>query len=261
MRTVVIYGGSGAIGSAAAWQFARQGDRVCLGARRVERAEALASRIRAEGWQAEAFAVDVLDAALTADATAGLARRTGGIDIVVNATSFLHDQGTPLEALTPDAFQGGFTPFLAAMFNIAKAAAPQMVGARGGAILAVTAPAATLAVPGHLGHILGCAATEAFGRALAGELGPRNIRVVCLRSHAIADAVEAGSFTAELFAPKARAAGLSVPEWLAGAAGTTLLNRLPTLAQVAGTLCFLASDHAGSITGTVVNLTAGFTTD
>lgn len=261
MRTVVIYGGSGAIGSAAARVFARQGDRVCLGARRVERAEAMARRIRADGGQAEAFAVDVLDPNLTASATAGLARQTGGIDVVVNATSFLHDQGTLLDDLAPKAFQGGFAHDLAALFNIAKAAAPHMGGATGGTILAITAPAARLAVPGHLGHIVGCAATEALGRALASELGPRNIRVVCLRSHAIADAVEAGSFTAELFAPKARASGLSVPEWLAGAAGTTMLNRLPTLAQVAGTLAFLASDQAAAITGSVVNLTAGFTTD
>jgi len=44
-------------------------------------------------------------------------------------------------------------------------------------------------MPGHLGHIVGCAGTEAFVKALASELGPRNIRVLCVRSHAIADAV------------------------------------------------------------------------
>jgi NAD(P)-dependent dehydrogenase (short-subunit alcohol dehydrogenase family) len=49
-----------------------------------------------------------------------------------------------------------------------------------------------MAMPGHLGHIVGCAGIEAFTRALAGELGPKNIRVLCVRSHAIADAVQAG---------------------------------------------------------------------
>jgi 3-oxoacyl-[acyl-carrier protein] reductase len=37
----------------------------------------------------------------------------------------------------------------------------------------------------------------------------------------------------------------------------TLLGRLPTIAQVADTAVFLASDSAGAITGTVVDLTGG----
>jgi NAD(P)-dependent dehydrogenase (short-subunit alcohol dehydrogenase family) len=260
-KTICIFGGSGAIGAATARAFARDGHRVCLGARGLERAERLAASIRADGGQACAFQVDVLDGPATASATARLARTTGGIDTVVNATSFLHDQGKELADLSLEEFQAGTTPYLVASFNIAQAVAPHMGGDRGGVIVTVTAPAAPLAVPGHLGHIVGCAGSEAFSRALASELGPRNIRVLCLRSHAIADAVEAGSFTAELFAPKARAMGLGVQDWLAGAPATTMLKRLPTLAQVAGTIAFLASDQAGAMTGSVVNLTAGFTTD
>jgi NAD(P)-dependent dehydrogenase (short-subunit alcohol dehydrogenase family) len=41
----------------------------------------------------------------------------------------------------------------------------------------------------------------------------------------------------------------------------TLLKRLPTLAEVASTAVFLASDHAGSITGAVANLTGGMSLD
>jgi 3-oxoacyl-[acyl-carrier protein] reductase len=37
----------------------------------------------------------------------------------------------------------------------------------------------------------------------------------------------------------------------------TLLGRLPRLAQVAGAAAFLASDHAGAITGAVLDLTCG----
>ena len=43
--------------------------------------------------------------------------------------------------------------------------------------------------------------------------------------------------------------------------GLTLLNRLPTLAEVADTAAFLASDRAGAITGTVANLTCGSSVD
>lgn len=37
----------------------------------------------------------------------------------------------------------------------------------------------------------------------------------------------------------------------------TLLGRMPTLQEVADTAAYVASDRAGAITGTVVNLTCG----
>jgi len=46
-----------------------------------------------------------------------------------------------------------------------------------------------------------------------------------------------------------------------GAAGGALLKRLPTLAEVANTAAFMASDQAGAMTGTVANLTCGFLVD
>ena len=62
MTVVVIYGGSGAIGAAAARVFASEGHHVCLGARRLDRAEALVDEIRAAGGEAHAMTVDVADA-------------------------------------------------------------------------------------------------------------------------------------------------------------------------------------------------------
>jgi enoyl-[acyl-carrier-protein] reductase (NADH) len=41
----------------------------------------------------------------------------------------------------------------------------------------------------------------------------------------------------------------------------TLLKRLPTLYEIAETAAFLASDHAGAMTGTVVNLSGGALVD
>jgi 3-oxoacyl-[acyl-carrier protein] reductase len=118
-----------------------------------------------------------------------------------------------------------------------------------------------MTVSGHLGHIVSCAAVEAFSRALAGELAPQNVRVLAVRPHAIIDAPEAGSYTREVFAQKAAAAQISVAEWLEEAAATTMLKRLPTLTDVAETIGFLASDRAGAMTAIVANLTAGAVID
>jgi enoyl-[acyl-carrier-protein] reductase (NADH) len=41
----------------------------------------------------------------------------------------------------------------------------------------------------------------------------------------------------------------------------TLLKRLPRLSEIAETAAFLASDRAGAMTGTVVNLSAGALVD
>lgn len=259
-RTAVVFGGSGAIGTAVAHTLAREGARVRLGARTPDRLGRVARAIRAAGGDVETFTVDVLDEHATAARVARLAQDAGGIDTVVNATSFMHDQGKRLPDLSLSEFRRGFDPFLSGYFNIARAVAPHMGGDRPASIVTLVAPAAPMAIPGHLGHIVGCAGIEAFTRALACELGHRNIRVLCLRTHAIPEALASGSYIGRLFEPKAQAMGLSVAQWLGGAAQGTMLNRLPTLSQVAETVAFLGSDHAGAMTGTTVNMTAGATT-
>jgi NAD(P)-dependent dehydrogenase (short-subunit alcohol dehydrogenase family) len=258
-KVAVIFGGSGAIGSAVARTMAREGAQVHLVARHQDKLERIAGEIRAAGGTAETFVIDVLDEQSSSERIAHLAQQTGGFDVVVNTTGFRHYQGKGIDELSLAEFRQGIDPFLAAQFNISKAVAPHMGGERAGTILSVVAPAGPMAVPGHLGHIVGCSGIEAFSKALASELGPRNIRVICVRSHAITGAVQAGSYTNEVFAPKAQAMGLTVEQWVGGAAQSTMLKRLPTLSQVAELMAFLASDNAGAMTATVVNMTAGAT--
>lgn len=258
-KIAVIFGGSGATGSAVAQAMAREGANVYLGARSQHKLDLAAAGIRTAGGMAETFITDVLDDRVTAEQVTRLAQKTGGIDVVVNATGFIHDQGKRIDALSLAEFMRGVTPFLTAQFNISKAVTPHMGGERTGTIITIVAPAASMAMPGHLGHIVGCAGIEAFIKALASELGPQNIRVLGVRSHAIVDAVQAGSYTGEIFAAKAQSMGLTVEQWLGGAAQSTMLKRLPTLAQIAEVITFLASNHASAMTATVVNVTGGAT--
>ena len=119
------------------------------------------------------------------------------------------------------------------------------------------------AVPGRMparligGAAPAWAAVEAFTRSLALEVGPAGIRVVCLRAHAVPETplIEAN------FATAAAAAGVGRVQFQAMLEQGTLLKRLPTLAEVAGTAAFIASDRAGAMTATVVNLSAGSITD
>ena len=88
--------------------------------------------------------------------------------------------------------------------------------------------------------------------------GSRDVVIHTTATTAIADAPSHGSFTGEVFAPLAAAAGVGVEGMLAQwGEDQTLLGRLPTLAQVADAAVFLASDRAGAITGAMTDLSSG----
>jgi 3-oxoacyl-[acyl-carrier protein] reductase len=81
------------------------------------------------------------------------------------------------------------------------------------------------------------------------ELGPQGVRVVCVRAHRIADSGFGADFP------------MGEDEFRRFLEGMTLLKRLPTLAEVANTAAFLASDHAAAMTAAVANLTCGMSVD
>ncbi|WP_433758188.1 SDR family NAD(P)-dependent oxidoreductase [Nocardia sp. CA-135398] len=261
-KNAVIYGGGGAIGGAVAQVFAREGARVFLAGRTQAKLDAVARDIAAAGGTVETAQVDVLDQQAVDKHVAAIAAMAGGIDIALNAVSVMHDQGTPLADLSLEEFMRPIDGFLRALFITSKAVAPHMGRERPGVILTLSEPGAKLATGGILGHGVSAAGKEAFSRLLAAELAPSNIRVIDLRPHAVVDAPAAGSYTKDLFKQLAAAGGQSVQEFLEdGLAQGTLLKRLPTLAQIAETAAFLASDRAGAMTGTIANLSGGALVD
>ncbi|MER7980345.1 SDR family oxidoreductase [Streptomyces sp. NPDC095817] len=262
-KNAVIHGGGGAIGGAVARVFAREGARVFIAGRTQGKLDTVARDIAAAGGRVETAQVDVFDEAAVAKHAESVAATAGGIDIALNAVSVLHDQGTLLADLSVEEFMRPVDGFLRALFITSKAVARHMGGERPGVILTLSEPGSKLAAGGILGHSVSAAGKEAFSRVLAAELAPHNIRVVCIRPHAVVDAPAAGSYTKDLFKPTAAAAGQSVQELLddGGMAQGTLLKRLPTLSEIAETAAFLASDRAGAMTGTVANLSAGALVD
>jgi NAD(P)-dependent dehydrogenase (short-subunit alcohol dehydrogenase family) len=269
-RNAVIYGGGGAIGGAVARVFAREGARVFIAGRTQARLDAVAADIAAAGGKAETAQVDAFDQRAVEQHADAVAAKAGGIDIALNAVSVMHDQGTLLADLSLEEFMRPIEGFLRTLFITSKAVARHMGRKRPGVILTLSTPGSKLPAAGVLGYTVTCAGKEAFSRVLAAELAPRNVRVICIRPHAIADAPAAGSYTKDLFrtliwyrSGKETAAGLSVQDWLPGSemAQGTLLKRLPTLSEVAETAVVLASDRAGAMTGTVANLSCGALVD
>jgi NAD(P)-dependent dehydrogenase (short-subunit alcohol dehydrogenase family) len=260
-KTAVIYG-AGAIGGAVARAFAREGASVWLAARTNERLERLASEIRAAGGKVSVNRVDALDETAVEQHAHAVAEQAGGIDIALNAVGIPHVQGTPLADLSYEEYAQPLTDFTRANFLTARAAARHMVRRRRGVLLTLSTPGSRLAGPGFMGYGAACAAIETMTRHLAGELGPSGVRAVCLRSDAIPEALEHGSYSRGVFEHVAARAGTTPAAMLAEhARSACLLGRLPTLAEVAETAAFMASDRAGAITGAVINLTCGSLTD
>jgi 3-oxoacyl-[acyl-carrier protein] reductase len=254
-KTAVIYGGGGAIGGAVARAFASAGARVYLAGRTADRLEAVANDIGGAAGVAE---VDALDERAVAEHADAVTADAGGIDIALNAVSFPHVQGTLFAELAVEDVMRPIDTFLRTNLVTAKAVARHMTARRSGTILTLSTAGSRHAPPGVLGYGTTCAAVEAMTQRLAVELGPSGVRVVCIRPHAIADAVSHGSYTGELFGRRAAQTGASVEQMLVQwGEDLTLLGRLPTLAQVADTAVFMASDRAAAITGAVIDLTCG----
>ena len=257
-KTAVIYAAGGAIGGAVARAFAREGARLFLTGRTAAKVDPVAREIAAAGGVAETAQVDALDERAVAEHLDSVVESAGGVDISFNAIGpGPAPDRTPLTELAPDAFARPIAFYTRSNFITATAAARHMSGRGSGVILTLTA------VPGRLpANRIGAsapawAAVEAFSRSLALEVGPAGIRVVCLRPHAIPETplIEAN------FATAGPAAGVTPAQFQARLEQSTLLKRLPTLAEVADTAAFLASDRAGAMTGTVANLSAGGITD
>jgi len=252
-KNAVVYGAAGAVGSAVARAFAREGAHVFLAGRTASTLEALAGEIRAAGGNADFVVVDALDEQSVESFVSSVAQRAGSIDISFNAIGLEDDQGQPLIEMTQQRFVLPVNIALTSHFYTANAATRHMAKNRSGVIMAITANAARTAQANMGGFGVACAAIEGFCRQLAAEVGRHGIRVVCLRSSGSPDAPG----VSEVLNQHAANAGISRQEFETRFAASTLLKRLPLLAEVANVAVLMASDLASPITGAVANVTCG----
>lgn len=256
-KNAVVYGGGGAVGGASARAFAREGARVFLAGRTRTKLEAVARDIREAGGTVETAEVDALDEQDVQRHAEAVAGKAGSIDIALNAVGITHVQGPRLSELSLDDFIHPVSAYARTHFITAKAVARHMVKKRSGVILIMSTPGSHLGGTGYLGYGVACAAKEALSRLLAADLASDGIRVICLRPHAIPEAIAAGSHSRDVFRPVAERAGMTVEAMLAAAADSTPLKRLPTLAEVGSVAAFMASDHVAAMTGTIANMSCG----
>jgi len=219
-KNAVIYGLGGAIGGAVARAFGREGANVFLAGRTVATLEAVA-------------------------------REAGGIDVCFNAIGIEDVQGTPLIEISVEDFSRPITIATRTQFLTANAVAPHMIKQRSGMTMMITATPARMAFPLVGGFSVACAAMEGFSRSLAAELGPHGVRVVCPRSAGSPESI------ADTMDDHAAGNGMTRDEFITSLKEMTLLKRLPSFAEVGNVSVLMASHYAGTMTGTVANMTSG----
>lgn len=253
-KNAVVYGAGGSIGSAVAAAFAREGARVFLAGRTRERLERVAQDIAAAGGRADVAVLDALDEQAVDDHARAVVETAGSLDVSFNLVSGGDVHGIPLVDMTTADFTRPIITRVTTNFVTARAAARHMVKQGCGVVLALDSGSA-VGSPMMGGTGPADAATDTLVRNLAAEVGPSGVRVV-------------GIWTAglpETLSPE-KLATVTGGEPMDAAAFQGVLDNLdrmrmtrrsPTLAQLSSTAAFLASDGAGAITGTFVNVSSG----
>jgi 3-oxoacyl-[acyl-carrier protein] reductase len=239
-KTAIVYGAAGAIGSAVARAYAREGATVHLVGRTHRTLDQVAGLIRGDGGKAQVAQLDALDPDAV-EQHANAVAANGGIDICFNATSNDDVQGTPLSEIGFDDFMRPVIKAVSVHLITARAVARHMVPRGGGVILVMAG--GREAIPDLGGSHVAWSALSGLCRQLASELGPRGVRVAWLLSPGSPGPNES-----------------DIVETKSGKGGP-LLGRQPTYDDIANAAVFVSSDWARTMTATEINLTGGLVLD
>jgi 3-oxoacyl-[acyl-carrier protein] reductase len=238
-RVALVTGASQGIGRATAIALARAGARVALAARNVEKLTSAVAEIVAGGGEALAIPMDVADAQQVKDGFRLAIAKFGKLDILVNNAAIARD-GLAVRMKAED-WDAVLRTNLTGAHWCAQQALSVMMRARYGRIINVTSVVAETGNPGQVNYVAAKAGLIGLTRALAVEIASRNITV---------NAVAPGFITSPMTDP--------LPQEVKDALLAKIpLGRMGTDADVAAAIVFLASEEAGYITGTVLDVNGG----
>ncbi len=240
-RVVLVTGAGRGIGRSIAETFARDGARVVALDLLPAEVEEVAAGLVDEGATAVPATADVRDGEAVQRVVDDTVARFGRVDVLVNNAG-INVEGR-LEELDAAAWDRCFEVNVRGTFTTCRAVAPVMKRQRSGRILNAASFAAIVPSVGSSAYAASKAAVVQFTRTIAGELGPWGITA---NSYAPGMIPTAMNGFADL-PPDAQSAKLD----------TLSLRRWGQAQDVANLLCFLASDLAGYITGTLVDVSGG----
>ncbi len=243
-RVALVTGGSTGLGLAIAVRMAASGADVAMLARRVDVLDEARATVAATArGRVHVVSCDVSRADEVTRAHREVVRTLGPVDILVNNAGT--SQVGAFASITDEVWQADLDLKLFAAIRLARLAWPGMAERRWGRIVNVLNSLAKAPKAGTAPTAVSRAAGLALTKVLAGEGAVSNILV---------NALLVGLIESDQWVRRARQEGQPYEALLAGMAAGIPLGRVGTAEEFANVACFLASDLAGYVTGTAVNV-------
>ena len=237
-RVAIVTGAVRGLGRAVAERLYGRGASVAVNVRDPERAEAVVASL---GDRALAVPGDVAGDGIPEEIVRRTLERFGRVDILVNNAAFA--RSTRFPDLSVDEWREALEVNLTAPFLLAKAVLPQMREQGYGRIINISSLAGrTVSTLGGAHYTVSKAGLLGLTRAAAKELGKFGITV---------NAICPGMIDTKLTHENAS------PELLGRLAASYPVPRLGTALEVADLVCFAASEAAGYLTGTSLDINGG----
>jgi len=239
-KIIIVTGGAGGIGDAICRRFASEGGFVWIIDANAEAAAALAVSICDTGGKADYRAIDLSDALAIQAVVTEITALSQSIDVVCNNAGLM--RRGPLLELTKEDWSLSFKVNVDALFHMCQAVIPVMQKQGGGAIVNTASQWGLHPAPGHIAYNTSKAAVVAFTENLARDYAADKIRV---------NGVAPGEVRTPMLESNLARTGRDIAE----------LNRLVPYGrigepeEVAALIAFLASEEAGYLCGSVVQIT------
>ncbi len=244
-KIAIITGGGRGIGRAFALRFAEEGARLLLPDISLERAEGVASEIKAKGGEALAMETDISDEDATRRMADAAMNQYGRVDILVNNAAIWYGLDiTPWGAWTVRDWDRIFEVNVKGTWLCCRTIAPLMVKQSRGKIINIASNVARVpAAQFFLPYSCSKGAVYTLTHALARALGPSGINVNAIAPGYTATEASLGQRDSK--------------KTFEGATSEQTFHRREQVADLLGTAVFLASEASDFITGQVIYVDGG----
>jgi len=244
-KVAVVTGSSRGIGRSTAELLAQLGAKVVVSSRKADACEEVAKAIRADGGDAHVIACNISRRNEVDALVAGTNAHYGRIDILV-CNAAVNPHYGPIASLSDEAFDKIMSSNVKSNIWLCNLVMPQMAGRDGGSVIIISSigglrGSTTIGMYG-----VSKAADFALCRTLAGEWGPKKVRINC-----IAPGLVKTDFARALWEDK---------ELMARRNANSPLRRIGEPHEIAGAVAFLGSDASTFMTGQTIVIDGGVTT-
>ena len=242
-QIALVTGASRGIGAAILHTLAAAGAKVIGTATTETGAQAIQQRITEAHLQGAGLALNVLDASQCDTVVKDIESKFGAVTILVNNAGITRD--TLLMRMKDEDWQSVIDTDLTSVFRLSRAVIKSMMKARAGRIISIGSVVGSMGNPGQVNYVAAKAGLVGFTKALAREVGSRNITVNCVAPGFIETDMTKGLTTEQVTKLVA-----NIP-----------LGRLGQASDVAAAVLYLATPGAAYVTGTTIHVNGGMHMD